>query len=237
MNFRNYMTLAAIITWLAACGQGEPVDNGGVLGVPSGAYAVDKSHTYVTFSYFHQGLSYPLLRITGIDGELELDNSALENSTVSIAADVDSIRTNLDYFDKELASRKFFHADKYPHITLSTHSYTPLNESVGELIGFVTIRDITKPIVLSVVINGAMDHPMLNKPVIGFSASGSLNRSDFGLDRFVPMVGDQVAISIEAEFLRGSTDASAAAVKISADALSNADPASLQVSADFGAEQ
>jgi hypothetical protein len=82
-----------------------------------------------------------------------------------------------------------------------------------------------------------MDHPMLNKPVIGFSASGSLKRSDFGLDRFVPMVADQVAISIEAEFLRGSNDASAAAVKISADALSNADPASLQVSADFGAEQ
>jgi hypothetical protein len=51
------------------------------------------------------------------------------------------------------------------------------------------------------------------------------------------MVGDHVAISIEAEFLRGSNDASAAAVKISADTLSNADPASLQVSADFGAEQ
>ncbi len=59
----------------------------------------------------------------------------------------------------------------------------------------------------------------------------------FGLDRFVPMIADQVAISIEAEFLRGSNDTSAAAVKISADALSNADPASLQVSADFGAEQ
>jgi polyisoprenoid-binding protein YceI len=208
-----------------------------VLGVPSGTYAVDKSHTYVTFSYFHQGLSYPLLRITGIDGELELDNSALENSTVSIAVDVDSIRTNLDYFDKELVSRKFFHADKYPHITLSTHSYTPLNESVGELIGFVTIRDITKPIALSVVINGAMDHPMLNKPVIGFSASGSLKRSDFGLDRFVPMVADQVAINIEAEFLQGSNDASVAATKLAAEAISNADPASLQVAADSRAQR
>ncbi len=75
MNFRNYMTLTAIITWLAACGQGGPVDYGGVLGVPSGTYAVDKSHTYVTFSYFPQGLSYPFLRVTGIEGEIELDNS------------------------------------------------------------------------------------------------------------------------------------------------------------------
>ncbi len=236
MNCRNSLGLAATLALLAACGQGEPVDDGGVLGIPSGTYAVDKSHTYVTFSYFHQGLSYPLLRATGIDGELELKNGALEKSSVSIAVAVDSIRTNLDYFDKELASRKFFHADKYPHITFSTHSYTPMSESVGELTGFVTIRDITKPITLSVVINGAMEHPLLETPVIGFSATGSLRRSDFGLDRFVPMVGDEVEIRIEAEFLQGSNDDSAAAVKISADAIANADPASLQVARDSGAE-
>jgi hypothetical protein len=82
-----------------------------------------------------------------------------------------------------------------------------------------------------------MDHPMLNKPVIGFSASGSLKRSDFGLDRFVPMVADQVAISIEAEFLRGSNDASAAAAKLAAEAILNADPASLQVAADSRAQR
>ncbi len=236
MNFRNCLSMVAAWALLAACSQGEPVDDGGVLGIPSGTYAIDKSHTYVTFSYFHQGLSYPLLRATGIDGELELDNGELEKSTVSIAVDVDSIRTNLDYFDKELASRKFFHAEKYPHITFATHSYRPLNESSGELTGFVTIRDITRPIVLSVTINGAMDHPMLNTPVIGFSASGSLRRSDFDLDRFIPMVADQVNISIEAEFLHGSNESSAAAARISADAIANADPASLQVSADIGAE-
>ena len=236
MNLRNSLNTLAILALLAACGQDAPVDDGGVLGIPSGTYAIDKSHTYVTFSYFHQGLSYPLLRATGIDGELELDNGNLEKSTVSIAVDVDSIRTNLDYFDKELASRKFFHAEKYPHITFATHSYRPLNESSGELTGFVTIRDIARPIVLSVTINGAMDHPMLNTPVIGFSASGSLRRSDFDLDRFIPMVADQVDISIEAEFLHGSNESSAAAARISADAIANADPASLQVSADTGAE-
>ena len=237
MNYRNYVYLAATFLLLSACGQGEPTVDGGLLGIPSGTYAVDKSHTSVTFSYFHQGLSYPLLRATEIDGELELDSNALEKSRTSIAVEVESIRSNLDYFDKELASRKFFHADKYPHITFATHSYTPLNESLGELIGFVTIREITKPVVLSVQINGAMQHPALNTPVIGFSASGSLKRSDFGLNRFVPMVGDQVEIRIEAEFLHGSNEGSAAAVKLATDAIANADPASLQVSADFGAEQ
>ncbi len=235
MNYRNYLQLTAIFLLLSGCGQSEPTVEVGLFGIPSGTYSVDKSHTSVTFSYFHQGLSYPLLRATGIDGELDLDSNALGESRASIAVDVESIRTNLDYFDKELSSRKFFHADKYPHITFATHSYTSLSDSLGELTGFVTIRGITKPIVLSVQINGAMQHPALHTPVIGFSASGSLKRSDFGLDRFVPMVGDKVEIRIEAEFLLGSNEGSAAAVKLATDAIANADPASLQVSADIGA--
>jgi len=236
MKPRNYLSLMAMLALLSACGQGESIDDGGELGIPSGTYAVDKSHTYVTFSYFHQGLSYPLLRATGIDGELELDNAEMGNSTVSIAVEADSIRTHLDYFDEELASRKFFHAEEYPHITLATHVYRPHNETIGELIGFLTIRGITQPIVLSVTINGAMQHPMLKTPVIGFSATGSLRRSDFGLDRFVPMVADRVNISIEAEFLLGSNEGSAAAAQIAADAIANVDPASLQVAADTRAE-
>ena len=112
MRIRNYLSLSALLVLFAGCGKGQPADDGGVLGIPSGTYSIDKSHTYVTFSYFHQGLSYPLLRAMSIDGELELDNTELDKSVVSIAVDVDSIRTNLDYFDKELASRKFFHAEK-----------------------------------------------------------------------------------------------------------------------------
>jgi len=224
---------------LASCGQSEqpqaPVEGG--LGIPSGTYAVDKSHTYVVFSYLHQNLSYPLLRMTDIDGELELDSGAMENSKASIAIAVNSIRTNLDYFDDELASRKFFHADKFPHITFSTHSYQPLNDSLGKLTGYVTIRDVTKPITLTVTINGAMEHPMMNKPVIGFSATGSLSRSDFDLDRFVPMVADEVNIRIEAEFLHGSNAESAAAAQLAADAIDNADPASLEIVANSGAGQ
>lgn len=224
---------------LAACGpteQSQEQIEGG-LGIPSGTYAVDKSHTYVVFSYLHQDLSYPLLRMTGIDGELQLDSKAMENSRVSVAIAVDSIRTNLDYFDDELASRKFFHSEKYPHITFSTHSYKPLNASLGELTGFVTIRDVTKPIVLSVTLNGAMEHPMMNVPVIGFSATAALNRSDFDLDRFIPFVADQVDIRIESEFLHGSNEHSAAAAQLAADALANADPASLEIVANSGGDQ
>ena len=239
MRDRIAPAFLVFIFLLAACGQSQDArePSAGGLGVPSGTYAVDKSHTYVVFSYLHQGLSYPLLRMTDIDGELELDSTSMENSTANIAVAVNSIRTNLDFFDKELASRKFFHAEKFPYVTFATHSYKLLSDTLGELTGYITIRDVTRPIVLAVTLNGAMDHPALNKPVIGFSASGALLRSDFDLDRFIPMIADQVEIRIEAEFLMGSNPGSTAAAQMAADAVANADPASLEIVADSGAER
>ena len=233
MNLRLVNVIAAMVM-LAGCGQDQPsqvVEDGSV---PSGTYAIDKDHTYITFSYMHQGLSYPLLRATSVDGELNLDMDAMQNSTVSVAVDVDSIRTNMDFFDEELASRKFFFADRYPHITFTTHRYEAKSDSTGTLTGFITIRNITRPLVLDVNFNGAMNHPFMDVPVIGFSASGALNRADFDLDRFVPLISNKVNISIQAEFLQGSNDGSAAAARTAMDATANADPASLEIVAGTG---
>ena len=204
---------------LTGCGGGDgigtdaPTAEGG-LGVPSGVYALDRTHAYVSFSYLHQGLSYPLLRATSLDGELELDAVDIGNSKVNVAIEADSIRTNTPYFDKELASPKFFNAGKYPHITFTTERYEAATESTGELHGLVTIRGISKPLSLAVTINGAMVNPITKKPVVGVSAKGSLQRSDFDLDRFIPAVADRVDISIEAEFAAGSSENSAAAAAL-----------------------
>jgi polyisoprenoid-binding protein YceI len=206
------ISLAFLLPLLAACGKTESPQVGeGPVPIPPGTYAIDRNHSYVTFSYMHQGLSFPLLRATDIDGELELDSLSMDKSSVRIAVRADSIRTNMGNFDKELASRKFFHAEKFPYITFTTESYEPLSDTEGRLSGLITIRDVTKPLELAVTINGAMVHPMRNIPVIGFSATGSLNRADFDLDRFVPMIGNRVDLKIEAEFLQGSNEGSAAA--------------------------
>lgn len=221
-------SIAAAACWVAlaaGCGGGEdvaaPAAGDGTLGVPSGTYAVDKTHTYVTFSYLHQGLSYPLIRATGVDGELELDAEDLEQSAASIAIQVDSIRTNTDYFDKELASPKFFNAAKFPYISFTSDNYEATTDTAGKLHGHVTIRGITRPLSLTVTINGAMQNPITKKPVVGISAHGSLNRSDFELDRFIPAVADQVDIAVEAEFAAGSSDQSAAAAALAREAASS----------------
>jgi len=186
----------------------------GSVDVPSGVYAVDRGHTYVSFSYLHQGMSYPLLRAVDVDGELTLDAGNLEASAVAITIAADSIRSNVDYFDEELASPKFFNAAKFPHIRFVADEFELSSDSEGLLRGRVTIRGITRPLELAVTINGAMENPLDGKPVIGVSASGELNRSDFQLDRFIPAVSDRVGIQIEVEFAQGSNDGSATAAKI-----------------------
>ena len=198
------------VVMTASCSNGDPAT--GDAGIPSGTYAIDPSHTSITFYYLHQGLSYPLLRATSAAGELEYDAEKIENSSVNVAIATDSIRSNIDYFDEELASRKFFNADKFPYITFRSDSYEVVSENGGIVHGQVTIRGISKALELGVKMNGAMIHPIAKIPVLGFSATGSLSRSDFGLDRGVPVVSDAVEFRIEIEFLWGSNENSQAAV-------------------------
>ena len=216
MRMRSTLVFTSIVAlWLAGCGQAEsPASADGTDGVPSGIYAIDREHTYLSFSYLHQGFSYPLLRATDVMGELQFDVSDMTNSKIDVTVAADSIRTNVAHFDKELASRKFFNAEKFPHITFTTNRYEPTSDSEGILHGDVTIRGISKPLELAVTFNDAILHPVLEVPVLGFSATGSLSRSDFGLDRFVPVVSDTVELNIEIEFRYGSTDDSAAAAKV-----------------------
>ena len=85
MKSRPVPIVLTLLSIIAACSSDESTDIQTVtqvvvdnaLGIPSGTYSVDKSHTYLTFSYLHQGLSYPLLRARGIDGELDLDADAM----------------------------------------------------------------------------------------------------------------------------------------------------------------
>ena len=209
--------------WLLLCCAfvaGSALAQGGAgLDIPSGVYAIDKGHTYVTFSYLHQGLSFPLLRAVDVDGELTLNAADPADSKVAIAIAADSIRSNIDYFDEELASSKFFNAMRFPHITYVAERMSVSADGGGVLEGVVTIRDITKPLKLNVTINGAMTNPISRKPVVGVSATGVLKRSDFELDRFIPAVSDEVSIRIEAEFVAGSNDGSARAATLALDAL------------------
>jgi polyisoprenoid-binding protein YceI len=106
---------------------------------------------------------------------------------------------------------EFFDVARYPYITFKSTAVRQTGERTGEVIGDLTVRNVTKPVVLEVTWNFTGEHPLapvnptyLGSWVSGFSGKARLKRSDWGLDRGLPLVSDDVDVAIEIEFTRKS---------------------------------
>ena len=167
------------------------------LDVPSGTYALDKTHGYVTFSYLHKGLSNPQLRFNDVDAMIELDAQAPENSQVNVTIKAASIDSGVAKFDDHLNSPDFFNSAANPKISFTSTNFTRADESTGTMTGDLTMMGVTKSVSFDVVLIGAKDG---EDPAIGVEGRTKLLRSDWNLGKYVPYVGDEVSIVISAEF-------------------------------------
>lgn len=168
---------------------------------PAGVYASDPKHAYITFSYNHMNYSHPAVRWRSWSAELDWNPAVPEESSVEATIDVNSIDTGVDGLDDHLRSADFFEAETYPTITFESTSLELTGPNTGKMAGDLTIKETTKPITLDVRINRAANDGFAKAYKLGFSATGKLNRSDYDVGLYVPMVGDEVDISIESEFI------------------------------------
>lgn len=166
-----------------------------------GVYKSDTSHAYITFSYDHQGYSRPWLRWRSWSGDLTWNPAAPEQSSVTAVINVASIDSGVDEFDEHLKSADFFEAEKYPQITFNSTSVTIDGPATAKVAGDLTIKGVTKPVTLDVKINRAADDNFAKGYKLGFSGKTAIKRSDFGVDKYTPFVGDDVEIVVEAEFV------------------------------------
>lgn len=167
---------------------------------PSGTYTLDKSHANVLFSLNHMGFSHYYGRFNAIDGSMNFDAKAPEKSSVKITVDVASVDTNNTKLQDELKSAQWFDTAKFPTATFTSTSIEKLTPTTGKLHGDLTLHGVTKPVTLDVTLNGAGQNSMMAVYELGFSATGTIKRSDFGISQYVPMVGDDVTLTIETEF-------------------------------------
>lgn len=166
-----------------------------------GLYKSDTGHAYITFSYDHQGYSRPWLRWRSWTGDLNWNPSAPEQSSITAVIDVASIDSGVDEFDEHLKSADFFEAEKYPQITFNSTAVTIDGPATAKVAGDLTVKGVTKPVTLDVKINRAADDDFAKGYKLGFSGKTAVKRSDFGVDKYTPYVGDDVEIVIEAEFV------------------------------------
>lgn len=193
------VALGAAITLASAFSTATAAD---LTAVPSGAYSVDDTHAYINFQYNHLGLSNPTLSFDDFTIDLNLDNANPTNSTVSVSIDTDSVITGSAIWKDHLTGGKWLNTSKYPKITFESTSVDANSDGTYAVNGNVTVKDVTQPLTMTIAINGAMNHPMNGKPVIGVDGAGNLLRSDFGLGKNAPFISDEVALNISAELFK-----------------------------------
>ncbi len=166
----------------------------------SGTYQADPGHRYITFSYLHVGYSRPALRWNDWQATLEWDADDPSASSISVVIDATSIDSGVDEFDGHLNGDRFFDTANHPEITFVSTKLTKTGDNTGVMTGDLTIKGISKPVDLNVTLNRAAKDDFFKANKIGFSAVGTVKRSDYGMNYAIPAVGDEVEINIQAEF-------------------------------------
>jgi polyisoprenoid-binding protein YceI len=170
--------------------------------VSASDYRFDPVHTQVLFGVSHLGFSQPQGRLHVKSGFIHFDESDWTGAKVEAVIDVTSLDMGDAAWNAKLRSWEFFGADKHPTAQFVSDNVEKTGERNGIAHGRLTLLGVTRPLDLAVTFNRAgMDSYSLHYTA-GFSATATLKRSDFGMKKYLPDVGDEVTIHIEAEGLR-----------------------------------
>lgn len=187
MNLKKIAVSFSLIT-LSAFAAAESVN-----------YKIDPTHTATVFTWNHLGFSTPSANFTDIQGNIQVDNTHPEKSSVSVTIPVKSINTNVAVLDTKLQAAEWFDAVKYPNITFKSTKIETRDKKNFKILGNLTVKGVTKPVVLTAKLNNQAEHPMLKVPAVGFNATTIIKRSEFGIADFVPAVSDNIDIQITTE--------------------------------------
>lgn len=173
------------------------------LSVYGQTYTMDKNHTRIGFSATHFYVSYVEGHFKEVVATLTSKKEDLTDAVIVMTAAVNSLDTDNDVRDKDLKSADWFDEAKYPTILFKSTSFKKASATVYKLNGEITIRGITKPILLDVAY-GKVLNPMTKKYVLGFTISGSVDRQDFKVGSGAPdsVVGDHILIKANVEFIK-----------------------------------
>ena len=167
--------------------------------VTAGTYAVDSGHTQVLFTLNHLGFTEYTGQFTQPTGTLTLDPGRPQNDKVEISFPIDKVSTTVTGLDEHLKKPEFFDATQFPTGKFVSTSVT-ITGTTAVIAGNLTLKGVTKPVTLQARFIGAGSNPMSKKKTVGFRATTTIMRSDFGISYGLPVVSDKVDLVINAAF-------------------------------------
>ena len=172
--------------------------------VQPGVYKVEPGHTRIEFSLSHMGFSTWWGDFTGASGSLTVDPNRPAADQLSITVPIASVTTTNAKLDGELREPDWLDATKYPTATFVSTRVAPTGAGQADVMGQFTLHGVTRPVTLHVKFNGAGVNPLSKAYTVGFDAEGMIRRSDFGVMKLVPVVGDEVTLRLSGAFVKTS---------------------------------
>lgn len=166
----------------------------------SGQYNLDKQHASLIFKIGHMKLSTFVGRFNDVDATLDFDPANIAATQLDAQVAVASVDVNNPDLEESLRGSSWFDAQQFPLAVFTTVSVQPKTGNTFQFTGNLTLHGVTAPVILDVTFHGGADNMLTGKYTIGFSASGTIKRSAFGIDSYIPMIGDDVALEVYAEF-------------------------------------
>ncbi len=162
-------------------------------------YVLDQGHSQILFQVNHLGYSTTYGMFSGFDGQIVFDAEAPAASSVSVSFPVATMLTGWEARYQHFMSPDFFDPAKDQTVTFTSTGIEVTGENTAKITGDLTLNGVTKSVVLDTVLNQAGEHPMEKKAWLGFTATTTLVRSEFGLGAFTPYISDEVPLTINVE--------------------------------------
>jgi polyisoprenoid-binding protein YceI len=170
--------------------------------VKAGMYKVDPYHTQVTFTLSHFGFTEFSGMFAQASGTLSLNPAKPATDRLVVTIPTNSVMTTVPALTTELNNKDWFDTGKYPTATFTSTKVIRTGKTTATIDGTLTLHGVTKPIVLKARFIGAGVNPIDKAYTVGFSATGVIKRSEFGVKAYVPMVGDDVTVTLAGAFER-----------------------------------
>lgn len=167
--------------------------------VLSGDYRFEPSHSKVTWSVKHLGFSTYSGQFPRVTGTLKLDAADVTRSVLDVTIDTTAVGTLDKALDDHLKTADFLDVAKFPTATFKSTAIKRTGDRTADITGDLTLHGVTKPVVVKATFNQAGPNPMNKIYSVGFDATATIKRSDFGITTYVPAVGDEVTLVIGAE--------------------------------------
>ncbi len=164
-------------------------------------WQLDPSHMRVGFAVDHLGYSTVHGQFNKVDGRIQYDSAKPAATTVEANIDTASLDTGWDARDEHLRKAEFFDSATHPVMTFKSTGIRWHGKNRATLSGNLTLRGVTRPVQMDVRINKHAASPITKKDTIGFRATTTINRSDFGMTAYVPAITNRVPVTIDAEMI------------------------------------